>query len=77
MLLIWLSVRNYQKSEIKASIKDILNEQAIMKQTVDTTVDMSEVTGGTDNSLKYFKRDQITRSYRPGRYMTLAITYKF
>jgi len=63
--------------EIKAGIKDILNERVSMRQTVDTTVDMSEVTGGTDNSLKYFKRDQITKSYRPGRYMTLAVTYKF
>ncbi len=62
---------------IKAGIKDILNQQVTMKQTVDTTVDMSELTGGADNSLKYFKRDQITKSYKPGRYLTLGVTYKF
>ena len=38
---------------------------------------MSEVTGGADNSVKYFKRDQITKSFQPGRYFTMAITYKF
>jgi len=66
-----------QKFEIKAGIKDILNAQVTMKQFVDTTVPMSEITGGTDNSTKEFKRDQITKSYQPGRYLTFGITYKF
>ena len=63
--------------EIKAGIKDILNEQVTMKQTINATVDMSEVTAGTDNSIRDFKRDQITKSYLPGRYLTIGITYKF
>jgi outer membrane receptor protein involved in Fe transport len=63
--------------EIKAGMKDILNEKVIMKQIVDTNVDMAEVTGGQNNSVKYFRRDQITKSYRPGRYLTAGITYKF
>ena len=28
---------------------------------------MAEVTGGIDNSIKYFNRDQITKSYQPGK----------
>jgi outer membrane receptor protein involved in Fe transport len=63
--------------EIKAGIKDILNEKVIMKQIVDTNVNMTEVTGGSDTSTKYFKRDQITKSFQPGRYLTAGITYKF
>ena len=48
-----------------------------MKQIVNATVHMSEITGGTDTGTKEFNRDQITKSYQPGRYMTLGITYKF
>ena len=66
-----------QKIEIKAGIKDILNEQVSMVQTINTSVDMSEVTGGKINAGKYFNRDQVTKSYQTGRYFTLSITYKF
>jgi outer membrane receptor protein involved in Fe transport len=66
-----------QKFEIKAGIKDILNGQVTMKQIVNASVPMSEINGGTDNSTKEFKRDQITKSYHPGRYLTFGITYKF
>jgi outer membrane receptor protein involved in Fe transport len=66
-----------KKIEIKAGIKDILNEKVTMKQIVNTTVDMAEVTGGADTGMKEFKRDQITKSFQPGRYLTFGITYKF
>jgi hypothetical protein len=38
---------------------------------------MAELTGGQVNSVKYFNRDQITKSFHPGRYFTMGITYKF
>lgn len=63
--------------EVKLGLKDLLNEKIEMIQTVDTKVNMSDLTGGTDTSTKYFKRDQITKSYEPGRYFTMGITYKF
>jgi hypothetical protein len=65
------------KFEFKAGIKDIINEQVTMKQIVNASVPMSEITGGVDNSTKEFKRDQITKSYKPGRYITLGVSYKF
>lgn len=65
------------KFEIKGGIKDILNEKTEMIQTVNTAVDMSELTGGAQNGVKMFRRDQITKSFQPGRYFTLGITYKF
>jgi TonB-dependent receptor len=54
--------------EIKMAVKDILNEAVVLSQNINTTVDMAEVTGGTDNTVKYFNRNQITKSYNPGRY---------
>jgi outer membrane receptor protein involved in Fe transport len=65
------------KFEFKAGIKDIINEEVTMKQIVNASVPMSEITGGVDNSTKEFKRDQITKSYKPGRYITLGVSYKF
>jgi hypothetical protein len=63
--------------EIKLAIKDILNQKVILKQTVDTNVDLNEITKGSQSGTKYFKRDQITKSYQPGRYMSIGLTYKF
>jgi hypothetical protein len=65
------------KFEIKAGIKDFFNEKVRLIQTVNTAVDMNEVTEGSLNGVKFFKRDQITKSYNPGRYLSLGITYKF
>jgi outer membrane receptor protein involved in Fe transport len=62
--------------EIKAGIKDILNQGVILNQAINTTVDMSQINGGTSTEFKSFKRDQITKSYNPGRYFTVGITYK-
>lgn len=66
-----------EKFEIKAGIKDIFNEQFRLIQTINTTVDMSEITGGATNGLVHFKRNQVTKSYQPGRYITLGLAYKF
>ena len=66
-----------KKFEIKAGIKDIFNQSVILNQAINTTVNMNQINGGTSNEVKDFKRDQITKSYHPGRYFTLGITYKF
>jgi TonB-dependent receptor len=66
-----------EKFEIKAAVKDLLNEKVRMMQTINTTVDMNEVTGGSQSGTKYFNRDQVTKSYNPGRYFSMGITYKF
>jgi hypothetical protein len=66
-----------KKIEFKIGIKDILNEKINMMQTINTSVDMSELTGGSQNDVKYFNRTQVTKSYKPGRYVTLGLTYKF
>jgi hypothetical protein len=66
-----------KKLEIKGGIKDILNEKIEFVQTVDTRVDMNSYTNGVESGFKYFKRDQVTRSFRPGSYFTLGISVKF
>lgn len=71
-----LSKKLGKKFEIKAGIKDILNEMVLFKQTIDTSVDMSDITDGTVTGIKHFRRDQITRSFQPGRYLTLGLTWK-
>ncbi len=63
--------------EVKLGLKDLLNEQFKTVQTVNATVNMADVTGGADNSIKHFEREQIVKSYQPGRYFTLGLTYKF
>jgi TonB-dependent receptor len=66
-----------RKIEIKAGIKDIFNEQVRMVQTINTTLDLSTIYGGTSNEVKHFKKDQVTKSYQPGRYVTFGIAYRF
>jgi outer membrane receptor for ferrienterochelin and colicin len=63
--------------DIKGAIKDILNEKVQMIQTIDTPVNMDEISGSTETGTKYFKRTQVTKSYKPGRYITIGLTYKF
>jgi len=48
----------------------------MLNQEINTSVDMSQINGGTSSEVKNFKRDQITKSYQPGRYFTVGITYK-
>jgi outer membrane receptor for ferrienterochelin and colicin len=66
-----------KKLEIKAGIKDILNQQIRLVQTINTSVTMSEINGANSSDVKHFLRDQVTKSCTPGRYLTLGITYKF
>jgi outer membrane receptor for ferrienterochelin and colicin len=66
-----------KKLEIKAGIKDILNQQIRLVQTINTSVTMSEINGANSSEVKHFLRDQVTKSCTPGRYLTLGITYKF
>ncbi len=63
--------------EVKASMKDILNQKLILTQTVSTSVDMNDLTKGSQTGIEYFKREQITKAYQPGRYTTISISYKF
>jgi len=72
-----ISKKITKKLEIKAGIKDILNQQVRLVQTINASVTMSEINGGSSSDVKHFQRDQVTKSYTPGRYLTLGITYKF
>jgi TonB-dependent receptor len=65
------------KFEIKLGIKDILNEKVRLIQNVNTSVNMNDLTGGSITGIKYFNRDETTKSYQPGRYINMALTYKF
>ena len=65
-----------KRFEIKAGIKDIFNQQVRLVQAINTTVNMDEINNTNTNETKQFKRDQVTKSYQPGRYITLGITYK-
>ena len=58
--------------EIKAGIKDILNEQVIMKQTVDTSVDMAEVTGGTRQQREVFQKGSDHKIVSSGQILYLG-----
>jgi outer membrane receptor protein involved in Fe transport len=72
-----VSKKIWKNLEIKGSIKDILNENVRMIQTINTTVDMNELNGNGISDLKHFKREQVTKTYNPGRNFTLSMTYKF
>jgi hypothetical protein len=58
---------------IKATVNDILNQRIIFKQ-IETFQKDSNFDGVADETLK---RDQVTRSYRPGRYVTLGFGLSF
>ena len=72
-----ISKKIQKNFELRISVKDILSQKFILKQTIDTSVDMNELSKGSTSGVEYFKRDQITKSYQPGRYVSLSITYKF
>jgi outer membrane receptor protein involved in Fe transport len=63
--------------EIKGGIKDILNLPVKYQQNINTSVDMALYSQGADSGFKYFDRNQVTRSYSPGRTLLLGITLKF
>jgi len=63
--------------EIKGGVKDILNQPVRFIQNVNTWVDMSRYAQGADTGTKYFDREQITKSYIPGRSFIAGISLKF
>jgi hypothetical protein len=63
--------------EIKTGIKDLFNQKSILTQTVNTSVDMTDLTKGNITGSEHFMREQITKSFQPGRYVTISVTYKF
>lgn len=65
-----------KRFEIKGGIRDILNEKAEYMQSINTTVDMESYSKGTEQGMKEFNRKQYTRTYYPGRYISLGITFK-
>lgn len=65
-----------KKIEIKGGIKDLLNEQIRYVQTVDALVDMDVYSHGQASGLIQFNRRQVTKSWYPGRYMSLGITVR-
>jgi outer membrane receptor protein involved in Fe transport len=58
--------------ELKGSCKDILNQRILLIQTIDTTVEPDDLQGP-----KHFKREQAARYHKPGRNISMGISYKF
>lgn len=56
--------------EVKGSFKDLLNEAVIHAQIIDTKVVL-------DSDMKEFHNKQVTRLNRPGRNLSLSVSYKF
>jgi len=65
-----------KRIEIKGGIKDILNEQVRYIQTVDALVDMDAYSNGLASGMKQFDRRQVTKSWYPGRYISLGVTFR-
>ncbi len=65
-----------KRFEIKAGIKDILNEKAEHMQSIKTTVNMETYSKGANQGFKEFNRNQYTRIFYPGRYFSLGITFR-
>lgn len=63
-------------AELKFSIKDLLNQSVVYKQSINATVNMSYYNGGVAE-LKTFKRDQILRSFKPGSMISLELGFRF
>jgi outer membrane receptor protein involved in Fe transport len=59
--------------EVKAGIKDLFGEKVIYQQNVNTVVDMS-LYGG--DGTKAFDRNQVTKSFFPGRQFSFGISVK-
>jgi outer membrane receptor protein involved in Fe transport len=63
-------------AELKFSVKDLLNQRVVYKQNIDANVDMSYYNGGSSN-IKYFNRDQVLRSFRPGSSYSIELGFRF
>lgn len=62
--------------EIKGGIKDLLGQKVRYVQEINTAVDMSIYSNGAAEGMKRFNRAQTTKSYSPGRYFSIGISYK-
>lgn len=62
--------------EAKLSVKNLLNSKVIYRQLINTDVDMSYYSGDSQPNIKHFSREQITKEYRPGSYITVGLIVK-
>jgi len=62
--------------EIKGGIKDLLNQAVEFRQTVNASVNMDSYSNGSITGNKQFIRDQVTKSFLPGRYFSLGLSLK-
>jgi len=58
--------------EVKGSFKDLINQRILSIQKIDATVDMDDL-----QIPKNFEREQVTRYHKPGRNISVGISYKF
>jgi len=65
-----------KRLEIKGGIKDLLNEKIKYIQTINTLVDMDIYTNGSETGTKKFNREQITKAWYPGRYISIGLTFR-
>jgi outer membrane receptor for ferrienterochelin and colicin len=65
-----------KKTEIKGGIKNLLNEKVEYAQQINTLVNMDIYSGGTSTGLKHFNRQQVTKSFSPGRYISVGVSVK-
>jgi outer membrane receptor for ferrienterochelin and colicin len=65
-----------KRIEIKGGIKDILNEKVEYVQTINALVNMDTYSNGVTTGMKQFNRQQVTKSWYPGRYISLGITLR-
>jgi hypothetical protein len=63
-------------TEIKFSVKDLLNQSIVYKQNINTDVDMSYYNGGSAD-IRHFNRDQVLKSYKPGSSISLELGFRF
>lgn len=62
--------------EIKVGVKDLLNQKVEYVQRVNAVVDMSVYSNGSVEGMKKFDETQVTKSYFPGRYFSLGVSFK-
>jgi hypothetical protein len=62
--------------EIKGGIKDLLNEKVKYLQRINTSVDMSIYSNGAIEGMRKFDETQVTKSFYPGRYFIVGVSFK-
>jgi len=62
--------------EIRGGVKDLLNEKVEYVQRVKANVDMSIYSNGAIEGMKKFDETQVTKSFYPGRYFSLGLTFR-